>query len=358
MSSEQPTDELSARDREILKDVTLTYIQTGEPVSSRSVAKLRRNQLSAATIRNIMADLEEQGYLAQPHASAGRIPTGAGYHTYIDSLMPARLVPVRARRYIDENLRDSPADGTTPLAVATHLLTELSNQIGIVVTPVLADTVVKALSFVRLSGKRVLCVVVSSGGAVDNKVIETLTPLPRRELNRISNYLTDNFAGMTLRQIRDRLLQLMAEERAQLDQLLAHAITLAQQALGTQEEHELLIEGTSAILMQPELADIERVRKLMDTFTDKARLVRILGQLIDGPGVRVVIGEDSDLTSDLDFSLVATTYGGCDRPLGTLGVFGPSRMEYQIMVPLVQYLGQTLTAALGSRGDRELGELE
>lgn len=356
MSATRGPSQLSPRDREILKDVTLTYIQTGEPVSSRTVAKLRGNQLSAATIRNIMADLEECGYLAQPHTSAGRVPTGAGYHTYIDSLMPTRLVPVRARRYIDEYLRESSSEGEALVSIATHLLTELSNQIGIVVTPAIGDTVLKALSFVKLSGRRVLCVLVSNGGFVDNKVIETLKPLPRRELIRISNYLTDNFGGLTLRQIRGRLLQLMAEERAQLDQLLANAIALAQQALATEEGQELLVEGTSAVLTQPELADIERVRKLMDTFTDKAGLVRILSQLIDGTGVRVVIGEDSDLTSDLDFSLVATMYGSGHRPLGTLGVFGPSRMEYQKMVPLVGYLGQTLSNALAASGPQGTDE--
>ncbi len=337
---------LSKRDREILREITLAYIQTGEPVSSRSVAKLRGNELSAATIRNIMADLEEWGFLIQPHASAGRVPTGAGYHAYIDSLMPTRLVPARARRYIDEHLRESSEDGEALASIATHLLTDLSHQIGIVVAPAFGDVVLKALTFVKVSGKRVLCVLVSTGGSVDNKVIETLRPLPRRELTRISNYLTDSFAGLTLRQIRDRLLKLMAEERAQLDQLLANAIALAQQAVGQEEEQELLIEGTSAVLTQPELADLERVRRLMDTFTDKARLVRMLSGLIDGSGVRVVIGDDSDLTSDLDFSLVATTYGSEKRPLGTLGVFGPSRMEYQRMVPLVGYLGRELSNAL------------
>jgi heat-inducible transcriptional repressor len=321
--SEEQKSHLSPRDCEILKDVVRTYIFTGEPVSSRSLAKRPHHELSAASIRNVMADLEDCGYLTQPHTSAGRVPTHAGYHFYIDALMPARGVPDRERRYIDENIREAPSDGEQLMGAVTSLLTELSHQIAIVVTPALGDTVLRSVDFVQLSGARVLCVLVSASGFVDNKVIETLRPLPREELVTISNYLTENFAGLNLRQIRDRLLEMMAEERAQVDQLLASAITLAQEALGTEGEPEVLVQGTSSVLVQPELSDIERVRKLMGTFSDKAKLVRMLGQLMHGSGVRVIIGEESDLTSDLDFSLVATTY-----------------------VPLVSYLGEALSQAL------------
>ncbi len=343
---------LEARDREILKDVIRTFILTSEPVSSRSVAKQGRLGLSAASIRNVMADLEDLGYLAQPHTSAGRVPTAAGYHLYVDSLMSTRLVPARERRYIKENLGESPA-AEDLMSSATHLLTELSHQIGFVLTPSVGDTVLKTVHFLPLTGNRVLCVVVSASGFVDNRVIETRRPLGREELLEISNYLTDSFAGLTLRQIRDELLRLMAEERAQMDLLLANAISLAQQALGTEEAPELLLEGTELLLSQPELSDVERVRKLLGTFADKARVVRFLTQLIDGPGVRVIIGEESDLTSDLDFSLVATTYGRGDRPLGSLGIFGPSRMDYQKVVPLVSYLGEKLGQALDQAPDRE-----
>ena len=347
MSGHERTPQLSPRDFEILKDVVRAHIVTGEPVSSRSLAKQPRHDLSAASIRNIMADLEDCGYLMQPHTSAGRVPTSAGYHQYVDSLMPSRDVSARERKYIENNLRDAaPSASDELLGAATSLLTELSQQIAIVVTPALGETILKSLDFVQLSGRRVLCVLVSSTGFVDHKVIETMRDLPREELVRISNYLTENFAGLNLRQIRDRLLDMMAEDRAQMDQLLANAIALAQQALRIEDHPDLLVEGTSLVLTQPELADIERVRKLMDTFADKAKLVGMLNQLIEGRGVRVIIGEDSDLTSDLDFSLVATTYGRGERPLGTLGIFGPSRMEYQRIVPLVSYLGETLSQAL------------
>ncbi|HVF58649.1 MAG TPA: heat-inducible transcriptional repressor HrcA [Thermoanaerobaculia bacterium] len=346
MTSSQPPRQLSPRDREILRDVIVAYILSAEPVSSRSVSKQGRLGLSAATIRNVMADLEEWGYLAQPHTSAGRVPTRAAYHLFIESLMQARRLPARERRYIDESLQSSPADAGQIMESATKLLSELSHQVGIVVTPALGETVLKAIDFLPLSGRRVLCVVVSGDGFVDNKVIESEEELPREELVRIGNYLTENFAGATLREIRARLLALMAEERAQMDQLLARSIELARAGLSLEQRQGVLLDGTREVLNQPELADIGRVRRLFETFADKARLVALLSQCLRGNGVRVVIGDDSALTSELDFSLVATGYGVGERPLGALAIFGPSRMEYERVIPLVDYLGERLSRAL------------
>jgi heat-inducible transcriptional repressor len=351
MADPRNSSTLTARDREILKDIILTYMLDAEPVSSRSVAKRGRLGLSAATIRNVMADLEESGYLAQPHTSAGRVPTRAAYHLFIESLMQARKVSARDRRYIDEHLAAGNADVEQLMGATSHLLSELSHQVGIVITPALGETALKAVDFVPLSGRKVLCVVVSTSGFVDNKVIETEEEVTREELQRSANYLTENFCGATLRQIRERLLVLMVEEKAQMDRALALTLQLAKCGLDLDQGPEVLVDGTTAILSQPELADIQRVRRMFDTFANKARLVRMLNQCIQGRGVRVLIGEDSDLTSELDFSLVATTYGGGDRPLGTLGILGPSRMEYQKVIPLVHYLGETLSRALADSFD-------
>ena len=337
---------LAQRECEILAETIRIYTLSGEPVSSRSIAKMGGGALSPATIRNVMADLEDLGYLAQPHTSAGRVPTRAGYHLYIDSLMRSRGVPLRERRQIEETLGAVLPDTDDLMSSASHLLSELTQQIGIVITPTLGETVLRSVSFVNLSGSKVLCVVVSASGFVDNKVIELENRAPREELVRLSNYLTDQFSGLTLRQIRDRLLTMMAEERATMDQLLANAMKFAQQALLESDRRDVLVEGTAALLSQPELHDIERVRRLLETFADKAELVSVLSHLIEGPGVRVIIGNDSDLTSDLDFSLVATPYGVGDHQMGTVGIFGPSRMEYQKVIPLVNYFGERLSRAL------------
>jgi len=337
---------LAARDREILKDIILTYVLCAEPVSSRSVAKHGRLGLSAATIRNVMADLEEAGYLAQPHTSAGRVPTRAAYHLFIESMMETRRLSSRERRYIEDALKGGSSDPEQLMTVTTHLLSELSHQAGIVLTPAVGDTVLKTVELVPLAGRKLLFVVVSAAGFVDNKVIEAEEEIPREELVRISNYLTENFGGLTLREIRDRLLRMMADERAQMDRLLGLAIELAKSGLDLGQGPAVLVDGASSLLSHPELADIQRVRRMFETFADKARLVRMLNQCMQGKGVRVLIGEDSDLTSELDFSLVATSYGVGEQPLGTLGIFGPSRMEYHKVIPLVHYLGATLSRAL------------
>ena len=345
--------ELSERDREILKAIILTYVVEAEPVSSRSVAKHAGLGLSAATIRNVMADLEDGGYLAQPHTSAGRVPTASAYHLFIESMMTSRRVPARTRRLIEEHLLASPGDADDLMEATSHLLSELSRQVGIVLTPEMGETVLKAIDFVPLSGRKVLCVVVSTSGFVDNKVVEVDAPVPRETLVQISNYINDNFAGMTLRGIRDRLVAMMSEERAQVDRVLALTIELAKLGLEPKTGPKVLVEGTSSILSHPELADIQRVRTLFDTFANQARLVNMLAQCIEGEGVRVMIGEESDLTSPLDFSLVATRYGADDKVMGTLGIFGPSRMEYDRVIPLVHYLGETLSRALSGVYGRE-----
>jgi heat-inducible transcriptional repressor len=335
---------MTSRDREVLKDVIMTYILSAEPVSSRSVSKHGRLGLSAATIRNVMADLEEWGYLIQPHTSAGRVPTAAAYHLFIESMMQARKVPAKERRYIEDNLRSGDADQI--METASHLLSELSSQVGIVVTPAVGDTVLRAVSFVPISGRRVLCVVVSSTGFVDNKILELEEEISRDGLVQISNYLTENFAGQTLRQIRERLLRMMAEERAQMDRLLALSIELARRGLDLDSGPGILVDGAPSLLSHPEMTDIQRVRRMFDAFADKARLVKLLNQCLQGNGVRVLIGDDSELTSELGFSLVATPYCVGEQTLGTLGIIGPSRMEYERVIPLVHFLGEALSRAL------------
>lgn len=342
-----PVREITPRDLEILKDVILSHLLSAEPVSSRTVARFGGMDLSAATIRNVMADLEDWGYLSQPHTSAGRVPTPAGYHLFIDTLMDREKLPERDRRRIEEHLLGSSGDAERLMEGASSLLSDLSSQVSIVVAPALGKTVLETIDFVPLTGRKVLCVVVSTGGFIDNKVIETDRPVSREKLVRISNYLTDNYAGRTLADIRDHLIQRMAEDRAKMDRLLGLTIELARKGLEDEGAPEVRVDGTTTVLNYPELADVQRVRQLFDTFSDKARLVSLLNECIRGEGVRVLIGEDSDLTSELDFGLVATTYGPKDAEArGTLGIFGPARMEYQRVIPLVQFLGQTLSKAL------------
>jgi len=342
----RPEPPLSPRDREILRDVIYAFIVSGDPVSSRSVAKQERHGLSSASIRNIMADLEEKGYLRQPHTSAGRVPTPSGYHFYIETLMRQRAVTARDRRYIDSQLKDAPADADERMSSVSSLLSELTHQVGVVLIPALNDTVLKAVDFLPVGARRVLCVVVSESGFIDSKLFEAEEAISREDLQRAANYLTESFSGLTMRDIRDRLLVMMDDERAQVDRLLRLSIALARHTLPGAGGPELRMEGTKELLAQPELADLGRVRRLFEAFHDKARLVQLLNQCLDGDGVRAWIGEDSDLTSELDFSLVAAPYRAGEQVLGSLGILGPSRMEYDKVIPLVEYLADALSEAL------------
>lgn len=339
---------LSPRDREILRDIIHTFVTLGEPVSSRTVSKHLQHGLSAASIRNVMADLEEAGYLRQPHTSAGRVPTEAAYRLYIEALMVTQTLTPRERRYIDGQLREVAGDGDQVIVAASHLLSELSNQVGVVLAPALRDVMIKALCFAPLGGRRILCVLVSENGFIDNIVIEWGEELSHEDLGRISAYANANVVGRRLNEVRERLLHLLAEERQGIDNTLRQAMALTHEAVrGKSSPQNLLLEGTASLLGQPELADLERVRRMLDMFADKTRLVRILNQCLESDGgVRVVLGQESEVTQELDFSLVATTYGNKHEKLGALGVLGPSRMLYPRMVPLVRYLGEKVSESL------------
>jgi heat-inducible transcriptional repressor len=346
-----PEELLGERDREILKDIIHTYVTYGEPVSSRTVSKHIQHGLSAASIRNVMADLEEAGFLRQPHTSAGRVPTEAAYRLFIENLMTARQVSARDRRYIDEQIENAAGGGDDLMSRASQLLSELSNQVGVVLTPAIEEILVKSLHFVPLGGHKILCVLVSDNNFIENVVVPWEEDLSAEELTRMSSYVTQTFGGQRLPEIRDRLLHLLSEDRHGLDQLLKKSMTLTQQAMrGSSLAPQVLVEGAAALIGQPELQDLDRVRRMLDMFADKTRLVRILSQCLAlGGGVRVVLGRDSDVTLELDFSLVATTYHNGEKQLGSLGVLGPSRMEYPRILPLVRYLGDKVSRELAER---------
>ncbi len=336
---------LNQRDLEVLRDVVETYLLTATPVSSRALARSPQYDLSAASIRNVMADLDDLGYLRQKHTSAGRVPTARGYHLFIDELMRVKEVTEQERAQIDHELS---ASGDSLPAAASHVLSQLSQQVVMVLVAARDTTRMRSIEFVPLSEGRVLCVTVSDAGFIDHKVFDADEALTREELIRISNYLNETFAGCTLVEVRDRLLRLMEDARAQMDVLLRNAIRLADRGLARDTQAAVVVEGTESLLLQPELADLAQVRKLFETFTDKARLVAMLNRCMEGEGVRVFIGEESDLTSGLDCSLVAKSYGAGGRVLGTIGVFGPSRMEYPRLIPLVDYLGKRLSETLAA----------
>jgi heat-inducible transcriptional repressor len=337
-------DELDSRAREVLREIVIQHISSGEAISSRSLAKCGRFPLSPASLRNVMADLEDLGYLAQPHTSAGRVPTDRGYRYFIEYLMKSRVLTDRERNSIDDQVAHA-NEIDEMLQLASRIVSHMSDQIGLVFMPTLLQFVVRSVDFVAVAESRVLCVFVGTNGVVINKVVETRVPFNRDELQRISRYITMEFGGTTLDAIRRRLIRMTEEERAQHDEMLQKTLQLGIEAVGEvlPMERGLYVEGAASILTKPEFADTEALRRTFLAIQEKEKLVHLLESCLDEDGLQILIGGESDFTQVHNFSIVARRYGNQGGPLGMVGIIGPMRMEYARMAPLVDYLGRALS---------------
>jgi heat-inducible transcriptional repressor len=345
-----PATALDDRRREVLRSLIQLHVETGEPVGSESLSRALGRALSPATLRAIMADLEALGYLDHPHPSAGRVPTDGGYRVYVDSLMgPRPLAPGDAER-IESELRSADASVEHTMERASHLLSQLSRHVGFVLAPDIARTSFRHVDLVPLGHPRILVVMVSSSGLVTHKVIEMEERLSPSDLQACANYLNAHFAGMTLDEIRLRLLELMKEEKALYDSLVQKVVALGERAFSAPDaEASVYLDGTANILSQPELSDLERMRALFRTFEEKSRLVRILNACIAGHGIRVLIGHENPDPELRDLSLVTTSCRVEGAPAFGLGVLGSTRMEYAHVVALVDHVARAVTDILRGR---------
>lgn len=336
--------ELDPRARDVLREIIVQHIASGEPIGSRSLSKCGKFQLSPASLRNVMADLEDLGYLAQPHTSAGRIPTDRGYRFFINHLMTSRALSAREREAIDEEVRQA-SEIDQVLHLASSVASKLSDQVGVVFMPTLLQFSVRSMDFISVADRRILCVLVGSNGVVVNRVIETRFVFSRDELEKISRYITIEFAGCTLDVIRRRLIRLTEQERAQHDEMLQKTISLGIEAVNdvAPVEHELFVEGAASILNKPEYSDAASLRKTFLALQEKEKLIDILETCLSEDGLQILIGSESDFTQVHNFSIVARRYGTSSSPLGMVGILGPMRMEYARMAPLVDYLSRALS---------------
>jgi heat-inducible transcriptional repressor len=349
-------DELDSRAREVLREIILQHISSGEAISSGSLAKAGRFQLSPASLRNVMADLEELGYLAQPHTSAGRIPTDRGYRFFINHLMKSRTLSQRDREAIDDEVGHA-NEIDEVLQHASQLLSKLSDQVGLVFMPTLLQFAIRSMDFVLVAETKIMAVIVGVNGVVVNKVIETRFGWTRDELEKIGRYISVEFSGLTLDQIRRRLIRMAAEERALHDQMLQKTISLGLEAVNdlTPLDHELYVEGAASILNKPEYFDASRMRRTLLALQEKERLVELLESCLSADGLQIVVGSESDFTQVHDFSIVARRYGTQQAPLGMVGIIGPMRMEYARMAPLVDYLSRALSRKIEEKEQEHEG---
>jgi heat-inducible transcriptional repressor len=337
-------DTVDERPREILKLIIRSYITFGEPVGSRTLSKVMDSKLSPATIRNIMSDLEDAGYLTQPHTSAGRVPSEKGYRFYVDNLAESGKLSKSDERYIGRMLAvsETPED---VMARASYVLSTISKNIGIVIAPPMASTILKHIEFIDLGEGKVLVILVSKAGLLQRKLIRVADRYTQEELNRAGNYLVEQFAGRTLTDIRNDLLKKMQAERMLFDRMLS----LLQAWSGTLESDAnpdaIYLQGTSNILSKPEFADVERMRELFQMFEEKGRLVKILNECISSSppeGVKIAIGSEMGVPGMRDFALITASYAAADNTTGLLGIIGPTRLEYERSISIVGYLGRVI----------------
>jgi heat-inducible transcriptional repressor len=355
-TSVKPSNFPDIRGQMILSAIVSEHLSSGQPVGSKLLAHKFANEsgLSSATIRNVMGELESYGLLVQPHTSAGRIPTDDGYRFYVDNLLGILSLSNDDLRVINKELGLDDLEGdSTPdklLERTSQLLSALSNNIGIVVSPSLAHERLQHVEFVNLSEKRVLVVLVAAPNIVHNKIIRTADAIKQDELDRTARYLNQKFGGRSLLAIRAEILTLMHEERSIFDELLQTAMILTSQSIESDSEThgEVYVGGASNILSKGDFDDLDRLRDLLQTIEEKSRLVKILNECVSTDSsindhVRVVIGSENSADTLQDCALITAPYridGGA--AMGTLSVLGPTRIEYARMISVVSYLARKL----------------
>jgi heat-inducible transcriptional repressor len=339
---------LDERTRNILMAVIHSFIHTGEPVGSRTISKRFDFGLSPATIRNIMSDLEELGFLGQPHTSAGRMPTDQGYRFYVDNLRGIEALSAEESALISQRYAPYHGEVDEVMAGTSRLLSEIYRYAGVVLH-IFAITIFKRIEFVKIRGRQVLAIFVMESGMVHNRLIILDEEMTQEELYQISNYLNQEFSGQPLRTIRQHVLDRMAEEKAQYDKLSQQALSVGAKTFGetSEDASDIYLGGTSNIMDQPEFAsNLDQMKELFKAFEEKNRLISLLDKCLDEPGVHVIIGSETPFKDMHECSFVTHTYSYDNRTLGVLGVVGPKRMVYPRVMAIVDHTANIVSKIL------------
>jgi heat-inducible transcriptional repressor len=342
---------LTERSRKILEAIIEEYIATAQPVGSKALTRNLDLKLSPASVRNVMAELEELGYLASPHTSAGRVPTEKGYRFYVDSLLRLSDLDYRQKDQIEMKYRQQGLQMADMLREASRTLSSACNYTGLVMVPRLKTTIFRHIEFVKLSPRQVLAVFVTQSGLVQNKLIDVDEDLLPRDLEKMTNYLNQAMTGLSIQEVRARIIAEMTEEKALYDHLLRRAFALSTAALVDEAAGDIIIEGTSHFLEQPEFADLPRMKRIVQTFEQKNILIDLLDRGIEAKGVQVIIGSETACSALADCSLITAAYSGKRGTLGTLGVIGPYRMPYSTIIPIVDYTANLISRLLDTDND-------
>ncbi|MFA5355033.1 MAG: heat-inducible transcriptional repressor HrcA [Thermodesulfovibrionales bacterium] len=355
---------MDERSKQVLYAIIESYIDKPEPIGSRFVTKKYSFGFSPATIRNIMADLEDVGLLAQPYTSAGRVPTDKGYRFYVDSLfrqgMEVPFIPGRQEEQppfkdvIDEalgrvsrRLETAGNDMAEVFSEVTNVLSMASRYVGIVLPPRPEKTTFNRIDLIRYRGEHVVAILLTDEGVIKNRIIKVDPRLSQDDLNRITDYLNAEYSGRTLDEIKAALIRRMTQEKALWDLLISRAIGICEEALSFSGD-EFFVSGLYDLMDLPDFADIARIREMAKAIKDKHMMLGLLDDLVSAEGVQVLIGRESSVEELKNLSIVASTYKEGDRPMGVIAVIGPTRMDYPRAIYMVDRVAGFITKALSS----------
>ena len=352
MVSNIDSSQLSERSLHLFKSLVEHFIEDGAPVGSRTLARDSKLNLSPATIRNVMADLEELGLLNSPHISAGRVPTARGYRLFVDSLLSVDHLDSTEVEQIAREL--APKDDVPALMQrASSMLSDITRLAGVVMLPRPEQSRLRQIEFIALSARRILVILVVNEREVQNRIINTARDFSPAELQQVSNYLNEIFAGKELNYVRATILDELEKMKEQVNQSMQAAIEMAQTAFDakatTKPDDDLLFSGQTNLMDVAELADIDRLKKLFESFNQKRDILHLLEQAINANGIQIFIGEESGYDVLDNYSVVTAPYEADGQMLGVLGVIGPTRMHYERVIPIVDLTARMLGCALNTR---------
>lgn len=338
---------LREKDKTIINLIVESYLKSGKPISSSCIAEKSKLSLSSATIRNIMAKLEEFGYLAQPHTSAGRIPTDKGLRFYVNSLLERAILPRKKLNLPSEDFYLKKGDFNSLLSQASKILAEYSDNLGFVLSPRISKINFHHLRFIKISEEKVMIILITSFNLVLTEIVESSTYFSQVELDRASEYINKSFRGKNLFFVRNYLLYELPKYKLSYENIIQRLIALLKAYIFQEErENQIFLQGTSKLLEKPEFFDMEKLKSLFQKFEEKAKLAKLLSDFISLDKVKVLIGSELNIPDISECSLVLSHYGYDRQVLGTLGIIGPKRIPYKRIIPLVDSVAKKLSQTI------------